>query len=683
MNAAELEWRLRRLSKMSASEVRWRVSEHARRTLWARRQVLPDQAHRSRSLPSTRRAPAPWHRAVDPVFRAALPPEALQAVPHDARRRVIAAADELLAGRWEILGVVRRDMEDPDWFLDPLTGRRAPQLAYCFRVNHRSEEVTGNIKQVWELSRMHHVTVLAAAFALSGDERYADRAASHLRSWWAQNPFLSGVHWTSGIEAGLRLITWVWVRRLLDDWEGAAALFERNDVALAQIWWHQHYLAAFRSRGSSANNHVIAEVAGLLVASLAFDWFSESRRWSEQSAAVLERELARNTFPSGVNREMAFDYHGFVAELALVAGTESDRASRPLSEDLWNVLPRMFDVVAATVDVKLRGPRHGDGDNGTALVLDPPAAERWSGLLAVGQALLGAPGWWPPVAPTMTSTLLASMAARRRPAGRPELRPSHFDDAGLTLLRSPPADGEEIWCRCDAGPHGFLSIAAHAHADALAVEVRYDGTDVLADPGTYCYHGEERWRRYFRSTLAHNTIEVSGQDQSTSGGPFLWTRHASSRLRELEADADGTITSWSAEHDGYRALSPPLRHVRSVRLARERRRIEIVDRLETTGGHAFRLAFHLGPDIEARIVGPDVELTWPDGTSTRSATLRLPADLSWSLSRGERDPVLGWYSPRFGEKQPTWTIVGEGTCSGDGSDTYTTVLQFYSGVGAA
>ena len=109
----------------------------------------------------------------------------------------------------------------------------------------------------------------------------------------------------------------------------------------------------------------------------------------------------------------------------------------------------------------------------------------------------------------------------------------------MTLLRSSPSDGEEIWCRCDAGPHGFLSIAAHAHADALSVEVRHDGVDVLADPGTYCYHGEPSWRRYFRSTLAHNTIEVGGQDQSSSGGPFLWTRHAQSTLVGLERDERG------------------------------------------------------------------------------------------------------------------------------------------------
>ena len=677
MNSAELEWRLQRLSKMSASEVRWRISDYVRRRRWASRQVMPDVSPQSLALRSAEHEETPWNSARDARFRTLPTEEMLQAVPDETRRRVISSAEEILAGRWPLLGALRRDMEDPDWFFDPVTGRRAPQIDYCFKVDHRSEDVTGNVKQIWELSRMHHLTVLAAAFSLSGDERYADRAGRHLRSWWAQNPFLSGVHWTSGIEAGLRLTTWVWVRRLLDRWVGAAELFERNEVAHAQIWWHQHYLESFRSRGSSANNHVIAEAAGLLVAALAFDWFAESSRWAEEAARALEHELKYNTFPSGVNREMAFDYHGFVAELGVVAAAEASWAGRPLSDELWQLLYRMFDVVASTVDVKLRAPRQGDGDNGTVLVLESPTTERWSGLLAIGEALFDAPKWWPAVEPTMTGALLASMAGRHT-ATRGDGRPSHYADAGLTVLRSSPSDGEEIWCRCDAGPHGFLSIAAHAHADALAVEVRFDGVDVLADPGTYCYHGEPRWRSYFRSTLAHNTIEVGGQDQSTSGGPFLWTRHARSRLIELETDTDGEVTAWSAEHDGYRALTPPLRHRRSVRMKSRLRRVEFIDCLETTGGHAFRLAFHLGPDIRARMVGHSVDLIWSEGMSTRSATLSLPNGPSWSLSRGATDPILGWYSSRFGEKQPAWSLVGEGACSGTGSDTFTTVLQFHS-----
>ena len=134
--------------------------------------------------------------------------------------------------------------------------------------------------------------------------------------------------------------------------------------------------------------------------------------------------------------------------------------------------------------------------------------------------------------------------------------------------------------------------------------------------------------------------------------------------------------AWSAEHDGYRIAQPTLAHCRSVRLVSRLRQLEIVDRLETAGQHGLRLAFHLGPDIDARMVGQNAELTWSDGPCRRSATLFLPVGLSWSLHRGETDPVLGWYSPSFGAKQPAWALIGQGTCSGTGLDTHTTVLRF-------
>ena len=165
MNSVELEWRVRRLSKMSASEVRWRISDHVRRRLWASRQVMPEVSSQSWTPRPDRHGMLPWASAQDLQFRTLPSHEMLPAVPDEARRRVIAAAEEVLAGRWELLGSVRQDMEDPDWFFDPVTGKRAPQFDYCFKVNHRSEDVTGNVKQIWELSRMHHVTVLAAAFA--------------------------------------------------------------------------------------------------------------------------------------------------------------------------------------------------------------------------------------------------------------------------------------------------------------------------------------------------------------------------------------------------------------------------------------------------------------------------------------------------------------------------------------
>ncbi|MYR58223.1 heparinase, partial [Streptomyces sp. SID625] len=327
---------------------------------------------------------------------AVLPAGTAAAVAPDAAKRLLAEADRLLAGHGGWFGVARDDLADPDWSYDPRTGRRAPG-GYAFDVPYRDEDAVGDIKQIWEPSRHQYLTVLAAAHALTGDERYAERVAALLRSWWAANPPLRGVHWTSGIELGIRLLSWVWIRRLLEGWPGAAALFEDNPVALDQIWHHQRWLAAFPSRGSSANNHAVAEAAGQLAGSCAFGWFPSSPRWRADALASLERQLRSNTFGSGLNRELATEYHGLVLELGLAAVAEADAAGVPVPAVVRLVLLRMTDALAAVVDGTLRPPRQGDADDGHGLVVDGAGTDRWGSLLATGDAVFGRLDWWPEV----------------------------------------------------------------------------------------------------------------------------------------------------------------------------------------------------------------------------------------------------------------------------------------------
>ncbi|TCC51448.1 alginate lyase family protein [Kribbella capetownensis] len=627
---------------MSPTELAWRTRDHARRSTWAYQQVRPGQDVQVH--PPVRK---------ELTFGTTLPSHAADAVPEEARKAIIATADAIMAGKLEVLGADRTDLRSPDWFRDPTTGRRSDPAQYTFRLNHRNEELVGNVKQVWELSRHHHLTQLAAAWYLTLDDAYAERVAEHLTDWWRSNPFLSGVHWASGIEIGIRLISWTWIRRLLNDWPEVTDLFEHNELALRQIYWHQRYLAAFRSRGSSANNHVIAEAAGQLVGACAFPWFTQSSRWRDEAAALLESELDANTFPSGVNRELATDYHRFVSELGLYAALEADKAGHPLTEKTWALLTRTIDVAAAIVDNTLRPPRQGDDDEGMVLVLDPPNVSNWSAFLSLGAAVVGRAPWWPEVPVTATAALVGALVDGRQ-SDRPDERPEHFEDAGLTILRSRDA-GPEIWCRADAGPHGFLSIAAHAHCDALALEVRVGGVDILADPGTYCYHGEEAWRNYFRSTIAHNTVEVSSTEQSVQGGPFLWLRGATGRVRRYAAD--GEASTWDAEHDGYQSGDTPVTHRRTAVLDHGVLRVE--DRLDASA--AVRIAWHLGPEVSVDLDGATGRLEWPNG----SAVVELPAGLSWSAHRGDDDPLLGWYSPRFGHKVPITTLVGTGNLTTD------------------
>jgi hypothetical protein len=642
-------WYLRRLSRMGPREVAGRAGDALRKRRWRKEFERPGRPDPLR------------HREFASGFGTSGAPYALPEVPADAVKRLVETADELMAGRAEYFGVARDDLVAPDWTADPKTGRHAPADGYAFDIAYRDEDVVGDIKQIWEPSRHQHLTVLAAAYALTGEDRYATRVADHLRSWWAANPPLQGVHWVSGIELGIRLLSWVWVRRLLDGWPGVRDLFEDNSEALHQIWHHQRWLAAFDSSGSSANNHVIAEAAGQLAAASAFPWFPQSTGWRTAALRSLDDHLQRNTFGSGLNRELASEYHGLVLELGLAGALEAHAAGVALPETTRLVLLRMSDALAAVVDSALNPPRQGDADDGYGLVLDGTGTHRWGSLVATGAAVFGGRDWWPVVAGTDVRTpLLAALAGSgfEVTAPRPARRPAHFADAGLTVLRSTAAHGE-IWCRCDGGPHGFLSIAAHAHADALSVEVRHEGVDVLADPGTYCYHGQPEWRSYFRSTRAHNTMELAGRDQSTSGGPFLWTRHAKTTVLLTPTDDD---IRWSAEHDGYRTGRTPALHRRTVEL--DGARLRVFDEVHGAGEHDARLAFHLGPTVAVELDGKAARLTWPGHSRDHVAVFELPADLTWSAHRGETSPPLGWYSPGFGRREPTWVLLGSGRVRG-------------------
>ncbi|MFI9451057.1 alginate lyase family protein [Amycolatopsis sp. NPDC052450] len=638
-------WYLRRLSRMGPAEIAGRVTDVVRKRQW--RGVASERAT---WLPDRRFASVPGD-------------EVLAAVSGEAVKDLLVKADRLMDGRAEYFGVERNDLVDPDWSYDPKTGRRAPSDVYSFDIPYRSEDAVGDIKQIWEPSRHQHLTVLAAAYALTGEDRYAERVAAHLKSWWAANPPMRGVHWVSGIELGIRLLSWVWVRRLLDGWAQAPALFDDNPVALNQIWHHQRWLAAFPSRGSSANNHVIAEDAGQLAAACAFAWFPESARWRDTALASLDKMLRHNTFESGLNRELATEYHGLVLELGLAGALEAKAAGVAVPESTWLVLLRMTDALASIVDNRLRPPRQGDADDGFGLIVDGDETSRWASLIDTGSVLFGRLDWWPETPGGDVRTSLFSALAKDIPvrSKRPVRRRDDFADAGMTILR----DGK-VWCRCDGGPHGFLSIAAHAHADALSVEVRHDGVDILADPGTYCYHGEPKWRSYFRSTAGHNTLELSRADQSVSGGPFLWTKHAVTTVI-----AAGTPSRWSAEHDGY----APAVHRRSVEL--EGTRLRILD--EVRGGEAqhCRLAFHFGPLVKVSLSGATATLSWTVDGEARTASFELPPELDWSAHRGETTPPMGWYSAGFGRREPSWTLLGSGIVA-DGA-TFAGVLTFEPG----
>ena len=232
--------------------------------------------------------------------------------------------------------------------------------------------------------------------------------------------------------------------------------------------------------------------------------------------------------------------------------------------------------------------------------------------------------------------------------------------SGYYLLGDRLETEEEIRMLVDAGPLGYLSIAAHGHADALAVVLNVAGTEVLVDPGTYCYHTEPEWRSYFRGTQAHNTVVVDGEDQSVQVGNFMWTRHATAQC--LEFSTTNGAQRFVGQHNGYERLRDPVIHRRQITFSEARREIEITDVLECKGTHTVARHWHFSERISPAVNGAVCEVT-----VNRFRVILEPMEPidAVRLFDGGAPREGGWISRSFGAKRPCkalrWTNSVHGT----------------------
>jgi hypothetical protein len=677
MRAARLRWALNRLRAMSAAEVGFRVSRKVQGT--AERAGLGLVRH---TPPAAGTSGSAWVSALPSHFDKAV---------------YTRAADRVLDGVFDVFAL--HDLElgfPPRWNVDPKTRIRGPQ-GFGKSIDYRDAGRVGDVKYLWELNRHLELVTLAQAWHLTGAEPYSHGCRTLLDSWFSQCPYPQGLNWCVSLEHAVRLSNWAFAWFLLGG--ERSTLFvgapgrEFRQRWLSSIYQHCHFIARHWSRHSSANNHLLGEATGLFIATTVWPLWPESRRWSARARRELTRGALEQTFSDGVNREQAIWYHHAVADMMLIAGLFARRNGVDLGGDYWRRLEAMLSFIASLMDAGGNVPAIGDADEGVLVRLVPGdgrGRDRAPGGEPVpGQPLAGGPGQ--PVAGGVFRSLLATGALL---FGRPDLalKAGRFDDKTRWLLGDEPAEsfellrvsaagesksaeqrefreggyyvlGEafaterEIRIVADAGPLGYLSIAAHGHADALAFTLSVGGKPILVDPGTFGYGAGTRWRHYFKGTSAHNTVVVDRQDQSDYGGSFLWLNHAAAHAEKVQLE--GEAQELVAAHDGYRRLPDPVTHRRTWEYRDAT--LTVTDELSCAGRHDVEICWHFAPEchvsLEAGAVvtagrgGARVELACPDG-------------LAASVVKAQEEPPRGWFSSQFDVKVPTSTAVFAGAIHG-------------------
>jgi hypothetical protein len=157
----------------------------------------------------------------------------------------------------------------------------------------------------------------------------------------------------------------------------------------------------------------------------------------------------------------------------------------------------------------------------------------------------------------------------------------------------------------------------------------------------------------FRSTAAHNTVEVDGADQCKFWGDFRAAYLPRVDRAHIERHDDLLVAS--SRHDGYRRLPQPATHERAVAWWPDWG-VVVLDRLLGHGSHAVGSRLHcapgadpvtpdrLGPFVLAALGGPGAVVRESSyspflgvsvPTRTRETKIEVPSGrvFGWSLLR--------------------------------------------------
>jgi hypothetical protein len=600
MNASResLAWRVERLRAMSPGEILLRL----------RKKLYEKQDARVR-LPFPRDAGNLSLRI--PSYPILPPPDRVPSTLRDQLERDRLA---LLAGEWSFFTRLRAQVDlPPEWSRDYLSKVTVPAGGVAFELNHRRLPPPADIKGVWELSRWQHLTRLAMAAYILQDETSAETVATILDDWIQKNPAFRGWNWTSALESGTRLLQIAWIDALL---AGHKAWDARRNQRLQEIVpVHAHYTWRHRTFGSSANNHLLGELAGLIAAAARWPDVARFCAPIERLQLFWEREVLGQFAADGGNREQALNYHLYSLELCLHARSSLSAAGRTISPGVTDRLDH-----AAAFYAIVQSPHapwdYGDSDDAFALPLflhESKRVEEWHDWLA-GRACEGISFW---------------LGDRSAPPTAPPKRWTVFSQSGYAIARE---DG--LMLRLDASPLGYLSTAAHGHCDALHLSAWLGEHAVLIDPGTGFYYGDPEYRQRLAAWTAHNGPFPGVRDCPSRRGTFLWARHHP--VPQIETVNHTAIRASLSDSAGSTERSVEFTGSGSWMVTDR-----LVDTPVTSNGPCFSATWQFAPDAALRESGPGAFLL--DLPGVRIAIEIAPLDAAAIETSVHRRPC----SPSF------------------------------------
>jgi hypothetical protein len=526
-----------------------------------------------------------------------------------------------------------------DWFFSDKKNIKWPTCHYA-RINYRPGNPFGDIRINWELNRLQFLPTMAVT-----DENLTKNI---LQDWLMKNPYLHGPSYVSSMEVALRWFSIYWAICLLKEPIDKSLFQSLIGLAIASGKFIESHL----STHSSAGNHLVVEATGLFWLGRALEKEKLGIKWITRARKILWEQIPRQINGDGCNREQSFWYLGFVLDALFHYFLLEERTKIPLV--VWGRVEKMLEFLNDMILPDGSFPDYGDRDDGFVFRLKGNYEKSpFPDLLNIGSFLFNRPEWYNNC--QQAKRRLAFFTGKAKPdllvenkdhtkpvfSEKPHLK--IYMESGMSLMRW--GKGRLLFRHA---PLGLPNTFGHGHADALSIIFYWNNNPVLIDLGSGQYNGDQKIRNYFRSTIAHNTVEIGGKNQSQILGPFLWEK---SYLTELMKFGESPFLFAEAKHDGYLGEFA-VTHIRKIEWV-SLHKLEIIDLFSGPGDGPLRGAFHLG---ECQIVSQKNNVIDADfGEFIFSIT--FPDIFLVEVFSGSEDPFIGWRSTLYGKWVPIHSIV--------------------------
>ncbi|TKG96547.1 alginate lyase family protein [Puteibacter caeruleilacunae] len=253
---------------------------------------------------------------------------------------------------------------------------------------------------------------------------------------------------------------------------------------------------------SEKGNHLLGELVTVFENGINFPEFKKSKEWTNDALTVIPKRMFIEIYPDGMNNELIFSYHSMYLSIFADAYVKFKEYGyeKYLPTDFYERLVKMAEVYVYQMFPDNTISQFGDSwKHRNAAEIFRKQVSKYAPELPYFDFIASQGKYGNPPAKTSVDYPLSGFYF---------FRSAWTPDAVFLSMKNNP------------------NYSWHSQIDNQSFELYAYGRNFMIDSGSYIYESDDpkeaKWREWFKSTVAHQTITLNNENIKIASKHILW-----------------------------------------------------------------------------------------------------------------------------------------------------------------